>query len=103
MAKEEEKIARISGIEWKEGDAEDLPFEDESFDVILSTFGHIFVPNQELAGKEMLRVLKKGGRSGFANWPLELTVGKLSKLFQNTTRFHLLKHFLVIFGVILIK
>ena len=65
LAKEEEKIAGIRGIEWEEGDAEDLPFEDESFDVVLSTFGHIFAVNQELAGKEMVRVLKKGGRLSF--------------------------------------
>ncbi len=77
LAKEEEKIAGINGIDWKEGDAEDLPFEDESFDVVLSTFGHIFVPNQESTGKEMVRVLKKGGRLGFTSWPPELAVGKL--------------------------
>ncbi|MDN5845834.1 MAG: methyltransferase domain-containing protein [Candidatus Nitrosocosmicus sp.] len=80
LAKEEEKIAGISGIEWEEADAEDLPFEDESFDVVLSTFGHIFAPNQELAGKEMVRVLKKGGRLGFTSWPPELAVGKLSEV-----------------------
>ena len=80
LAKEEEKIAGISGIEWKEGDAEDLPFEDESFDVVLSTFGHIFAPNQELAGREMVRVLKRGGRLGFTSWPPELAVGKLSEV-----------------------
>ncbi len=80
LAKEEEKIAGISGIEWKEGDAENLPYEDESFDVVLSTFGHIFAPNQELAGKEMIRVLKKSGRLGFTSWPPELAVGKLSEV-----------------------
>ena len=80
LAKEEEKIAGISGIEWKEGDAENLPYEDESFDVVLSTFGHIFAPNQELAGKEMIRVLKKGGRLGFTSWPPELAAGKLSEV-----------------------
>ncbi len=80
LAKEEEKIAGIRGIEWEEGDAEDLPFEDESFDVVLSTFGHIFAVNQELAGKEMVRVLKKGGRLSFASWPPELAVGKLSEV-----------------------
>jgi ubiquinone/menaquinone biosynthesis C-methylase UbiE len=79
LAREEEKIAEISGIEWKEGDAEDLPFEDESFDVVLSTFGHIFAANQELASKEMVRVLKKGGRLGFTSWPPELAFGKLSE------------------------
>ncbi len=80
LAKEEEKIAGISGITWKEGDAEILPFEDESFDVVVSAFGHIFAPNRELVGKEMLRVLKKGGRSGFTSWPPELAVGRLSEV-----------------------
>lgn len=80
LAKEEEKIAGINGIEWREGDAENLPFDDESFDVVLSTFGHIFAPNQELAGKEIIRVLKKGGRLGFTSWPPELAVGELSKV-----------------------
>ena len=80
LAKEEEKVAGINGINWKEGDAEDLPFEDESFNVVLSTFGHIFAPNQELAGKEIIRVLKKGGRLGFTSWPPELAVGKLSEV-----------------------
>jgi SAM-dependent methyltransferase len=80
LAKEEEKVAGINGIEWREGDVEDLPFEDESFNVVLSTFGHIFAPNQELAGKEIIRVLKKGGRLGFTSWPPELAVGKLSEV-----------------------
>ncbi len=80
LAKEEEKIAGISGIEWEEADVEDMQFKDCSFDVVLSTFGHIFAPNQELVGKEMLRVLKKGGRLGFTSWPPELVVGKLSEV-----------------------
>ena len=93
LARDEEKIAGISGIEWKEGDAEDLPFEDESFDVVLSTFGHIFAPNQELAGKEMVRVLKKGGRLGFTSWPPELAVGKLSEVVSNYNPFSLSEAF----------
>src|SRR5215210_7207354 len=98
LAKEEEKIAGISGINWKEGDAESLPFEDESFDVVVSTFGHIFASNQEQAGREMMRVLKKGGRLGLQvglqNWLLE---GCLM-LFPNITRFQLLKHSLHTIG-----
>ena len=80
LAKEEEKMSCINGIDWKEGDAENLPFEDESFDVVLSTFGHIFAADQELAGKEIVRVLKKGGRLGFTSWPPELAVGQLSEV-----------------------
>jgi ubiquinone/menaquinone biosynthesis C-methylase UbiE len=87
LAKEEEKIAGIKGIDWREGDVENLPFEDESFDVVLSTFGHIFAPNQDLAGKEIIRVLKKGGRLGFTSWPPELVVGKLSEVVSKYNMF----------------
>ena len=45
LAVEEERNAQVSGIKWKEGDAQNLPFEDESFDVVVSTFGHMFAPN----------------------------------------------------------
>lgn len=78
QAREEEKIAGLSDINWKEGDVENLPFEDETFDIVLSTFGHIFATNQSLAAKEMVRVLKKGGRLGFSSWPSELLSERLS-------------------------
>jgi ubiquinone/menaquinone biosynthesis C-methylase UbiE len=55
-------------IEWVEGDAEDLPFEDGSFDVVLSAFGAMFTPNQERTAAELLRVCRPGGRIGMANW-----------------------------------
>ena len=48
-AVEEERMAEIDGIEWKEGDVEDLPFEDESFDIVLSTFGHMFAPSSRIS------------------------------------------------------
>lgn len=80
LAKEEEKIAGFGSINWKEGDVENLPFEAEKFDVVLSTFGHIFASNQSLAAKEMVRVLKKGGRLGFSSWPLELLSERLSEV-----------------------
>ena len=96
LGKEEEKIAGINGIDWREGDTENLPFEDESFDVVLSTFGHIFAPNQELAGKEIVRVLKKGGRLGFTSWPPELAVGKLSEVVSRYNPLASSKNFLII-------
>ena len=49
-------------------DAQDLPFDDGSFDVVLSTFGVIFAPDQERAAGELLRVCRPGGRIGLANW-----------------------------------
>lgn len=80
LAKEEEKVAQVDDIDWREGNAENLPFEDESFDVVVSSFGHIFASDQESTAKEMIRVLKKGGRFGFATWPPELAIGKLFNL-----------------------
>ena len=71
--------SRIAGVDvrWKEGDAENLPYPDASFDVVLSEFGHMFAPRPEVAVAEMRRVLKKGGRVAFATWPPEHFVGRM--------------------------
>src|SRR5438874_3443337 len=55
--------ARIAGIDadFHEGDVEDLPFEPDTFDIVVSQYGHIFAPRPEVAIAEMLRVLKSGG------------------------------------------
>jgi ubiquinone/menaquinone biosynthesis C-methylase UbiE len=66
-------------LELIEGDAENLPFADERFDVALSTFGIMFAPNQERAAREILRVVKPGGRIGLCNWTPEGFVGQLLK------------------------
>jgi SAM-dependent methyltransferase len=76
-AKENAAIAGNDDIAWREGDAESLPFRDGEFDVVLSQFGHIFAPRPEVATREMLRVLKPGGRIAFATWPPEHVIGKL--------------------------
>jgi SAM-dependent methyltransferase len=62
-------------IEWVEGDAEALPFDDESFDVVLSTFGCMFAPRHAVAAAELARVLKPGGRLGVAAWTPDGTIG----------------------------
>jgi SAM-dependent methyltransferase len=93
LAREEEKIAGLSSINWKEGDVENLPFEDETFDIVLSTFGHIFASNQSLAAKEMVRVLKKGGRLGFSSWPSELLSERLSDVISKYNPFGETKEF----------
>jgi ubiquinone/menaquinone biosynthesis C-methylase UbiE len=49
-------------------DAQELPFEAESFDVVLSTFGVMFAPDQQRAAEELLRVCRPGGRIGLASW-----------------------------------
>jgi SAM-dependent methyltransferase len=63
-------------IEWVVGDAMDLPFEDASFDVVTSTFGHMFAPDQAAAAAELVRVCKPGGTIGFCAWRPEGNIGK---------------------------
>ena len=55
-------------IAFQVADAENLPFPDAGFDVVLSTYGVMFAPNQKRAAAELLRVVKPGGRIGLANW-----------------------------------
>jgi ubiquinone/menaquinone biosynthesis C-methylase UbiE len=58
-------------------DAEALPFPDRSFDVVLSTFGVMFAPDQERAAQELLRVTREGGRIGLANGTPDGFVGRM--------------------------
>ena len=64
-------------ITFRVADAEDLPFEDGSFDVALSTYGVMFAPNQERTASELLRVVRQGGRIGLANWTPAGFIGQL--------------------------
>jgi SAM-dependent methyltransferase len=64
-------------VTFQVADAEALPFADASFDVALSTFGIMFTANQETAAKEITRVVRPGGRIGFANWTPEGFIGQL--------------------------
>jgi ubiquinone/menaquinone biosynthesis C-methylase UbiE len=64
-------------IEWLEGDAQDMPFDDESFDVVLSVFGSMFAPDHAKAAAELARVLKPGGRMVVAAWRPEGNVGRM--------------------------
>jgi ubiquinone/menaquinone biosynthesis C-methylase UbiE len=64
-------------VTFQEADAEDLPFADRSFDVVLSAFGVMFTPNQEQAAQELLRVCRPGGKIGLANWTPESFVGQI--------------------------
>lgn len=66
-------------VEFKEADAEALPFADAAFDVVVSTFGVMFTPNQDRAASELLRVCKSGGKIGLANWTPEGFIGQLFK------------------------
>jgi SAM-dependent methyltransferase len=67
-------------VQFEQADAENLQFADGSFDVVLSTFGVMFTPNQEKAAAEMVRVCKPGGRIGLANWTPSSFIGELFKL-----------------------
>lgn len=66
-------------IEFKEADAEALPFADASFDAVVSTFGVMFTPDQDKAAAELARVTKRGGKIGLANWTPEGFIGQLFK------------------------
>jgi ubiquinone/menaquinone biosynthesis C-methylase UbiE len=67
-------------IRFQVADAEDLPFPDGSFDVALSTFGAMFTPDHTRPAREMLRVVRAGGRIGLANWTAEGFIGQLFKV-----------------------
>ena len=75
----ERAAAERVDIEWVEGDAENLPFEDGSFDVVLSVFGCMFAPDHQRTADEMLRVTKPGGLIGMANWVPDGFVGEFFK------------------------
>jgi SAM-dependent methyltransferase len=63
-------------ITFKEGDAEAIPFPNASFDVVLSTFGTMFAPNQAQAADELLRVCRPEGKIGMANWVPDSFIGE---------------------------
>lgn len=64
-------------IDWVEGDAEALPFENGSFDRVFSTFGHMFAPRHRTTADEMARVCREGGAIGICCWTPEGTAGDL--------------------------
>jgi ubiquinone/menaquinone biosynthesis C-methylase UbiE len=63
----ERSVAEGLDIEWREADAEDLPFDDGRFDVAASTFGAMFAPRPQVAAAELFRVVRSGGTVGMAN------------------------------------
>jgi SAM-dependent methyltransferase len=66
-------------VEWVVADAADLPFADASFDVVTSTFGHMFAPDQAAAARELVRVCRPGGTIGLCCWTPD---GPAAKLFS---------------------
>jgi ubiquinone/menaquinone biosynthesis C-methylase UbiE len=76
--RERAKADRLT-VTFREADAEALPFEDASFDVVLSTFGVMFTPDQAQAAHELTRVCRPGGKIGLANWTPDGFIGQLFK------------------------
>ncbi len=64
-------------VDWIEGDAQELPFEDASFDRVISTFGHMFAPDHGRTAAEMLRVCRPGGAIATACWTPEGSIGRM--------------------------
>jgi SAM-dependent methyltransferase len=79
VARDNARVAAVD-IDWREGDAENLPFAPNSFDVVISQFGHMFAPRPDTVTAAMLKVLKPGGTIAFSTWPPELFIGRLFAL-----------------------
>jgi ubiquinone/menaquinone biosynthesis C-methylase UbiE len=75
----ERAAAERLAIEFRQADAEALPFADASFDVVVSTFGVMFTADQDKAAAELVRVCKPGGKIGLANWTPDGFIGQLFK------------------------
>jgi SAM-dependent methyltransferase len=73
-------VIALVEVDWREADAEQLPFGDDQFDVVLSQFAHMFAPRPDVAIREMLRTLKPAGTIAFSTWPPELLVGRTMAL-----------------------
>jgi ubiquinone/menaquinone biosynthesis C-methylase UbiE len=74
--RERAKAERLP-VTFQEADAEALPFADGRFDVVLSTFGVMFTPDQQQAASELMRVCRANGKIGLANWTPESFIGEL--------------------------
>jgi ubiquinone/menaquinone biosynthesis C-methylase UbiE len=72
-------VAEGLSVQFKEEDAEALSFGDATFDVVVSTFGVMFTPNQDQAAAELLRVCKPGGQIGLTNWTPDGFIGQVFK------------------------
>ena len=83
VARGKAKDAGFTDIDFREGDAEALPFADASFDVVVSTCGHMFAPDQPKVAAELARVTRPGGRTVFLAWTPE---GGLGSWFRITNK-----------------
>ena len=69
--------AELVEVDYVEGDAQALPFDDASFDCVMSTFGVMFAPDQERAARELMRVCRPGGRIALASWTPDGMIGEM--------------------------
>ena len=83
LAREKASAAGVE-IEWVEGDAQELPFEDDRFDRVLSTFGHMFAPDHERAAAELKRVTRADGAISICCWSPD---GSIGRMFRTTAEF----------------
>jgi len=78
LAAGREAATRVGAeVDWREGDAESLPFDDGQFDAVLSCVGVMFAPRHQVSADEMLRVCRPGGTIGLLNWTPEGFIGQL--------------------------
>jgi ubiquinone/menaquinone biosynthesis C-methylase UbiE len=80
VARRREAAEGLGGIGWREGDAEEMPFEDASFDVVVSSCGLMFAPDQRRVAGEVARVTKPGGRVAIQAWTQEGGVGRMFRV-----------------------
>jgi SAM-dependent methyltransferase len=76
---------RGAAVDWREGDAEALPFADGSFDVVMSCVGVMFAPHHRAAADELVRVCRPGGTIGMINWTPQGFIGQLFGLMKAYT------------------
>ncbi len=69
-------------LEWVEADAEDLPFPDEEFDVVMSSIGVMFAPHHQAAADQLVRVCRSGGRIALLSWTPEGMLGDLFRVMR---------------------
>lgn len=80
VAREREAAEGLRGIDWREGDAENMPFGDATFDVVVSSCGLMFAPDQQGVAEEVARVTKPGGRIAIQAWTPESGVGRMFRV-----------------------
>lgn len=81
-ARENAETAGLRDVEWRQGDAADLPFPDDAFDVTLSCVGHVFAEPPGATARELVRVTRPGGRIGFTSWTPSSVVPAMAKVVQ---------------------